>query len=277
MKAKPIVKWAGGKSYLLPEIRKILDNTVVNLSELIYCEPMVGGGAVFFSEHHRFKAHAINDINDELINLYRVVRGDVKLLIEELNNGTYFYVHKSEEATKENYLKIRADEPTTNLRKAARTIYLLKTCFNGLMRKNQSGKFNTPMGSYRNPKICDEELLRTVSRILRSVGITCWDAVRFIKRIDVPSFFFVDPPYHNESGKKFTSYSGRFNDDDQKALATALLESGHKFIYTNRATSLIQGLFPDEIKLKIVPLRHSIQPKYTAKMEAESELMAYNL
>ena len=273
--AKPVVKWAGGKRYLLDPITEIIQK--IEASSYEYCEPMVGGGAVFFRLHSLFKKATISDLNPDLINLYKVIQVNVNSLIEELTNGKYFYTHKSDPATLANYQAIRSENPQDPVKRAARIIYLLKTCFNGLMRVNLKGQFNVPPGSYRNPVICDSAALRAASGAFSNTTIVGpRDATELIKELSGNYFLFVDPPYHHD-GKKFTGYSGKFGDEQQSDLVKAMLAPGCPFIYTNRATEFIVALFDDSgTTLKKIDLRHSIQPKYTTNV-VERELIAYRL
>lgn len=274
--AKPVIKWAGGKTYLLGDIEEIL--TGFGTDSYKYCEPMVGGGAVFYRLASRFKSSVISDLNPDLINLYRVVQSDVDALIAELCNGEYFYVHKSDSRTLENYRRIRAEEPTNSVKRAARIVFLLKTCFNGLMRVNKQGRFNVPPGSYRNPTICDEPVLRDAAAALAHTSIKGpGDAATLIRGLRGKYFLFVDPPYHGGNDSKFTGYSGAFGDEQQADLVKAMLGSDCPFIYTNRATDFILDLFDGSgAELKTVDLKHSIQPRYTTGL-IESELIAYRI
>lgn len=270
---RPIIKWAGGKKYLINDISEILKD--FQCHDYHYCEPMVGGGAIYFAFANKFANATISDINPELINLYKVVKNNVDSLIEELTNGQYFYMHKSDPKTKENYYRIRASEPVDTIKKAARTIYLLKTCFNGLMRTNKKGKFNVPPGSYKNPIICDKQTLKEASKTLQTTTIAGpQDANHIIRNINQKTLLFVDPPYHADT-TKFTSYSGEFTPEDQIRLINTLIKSNCPYIYTNRATELIKSQF-NNATLKEINLRHSIQPKYTTGV-VEKELIAYNL
>lgn len=151
--AKPFIKWAGGKGYLITLASQKLSGI-----SLPYCEPMVGGGAIFFALRDHFANHIIADVNPELINLYTVIRDNLDAMVAELSSG-YEFVHKTDSASSDNYHRIRASRPTDPVKRAARILFLLKTCFNGLMRVNKSGHFNVPMGSYRHPKVIDIEVL----------------------------------------------------------------------------------------------------------------------
>ena len=270
---KPFIKYCGGKTYFLEPIRKILKG--LKCEDYTYCEPMVGGGAVYFSESKRFKTAVISDVGGELMTCYRVIRDDIDGLIAELKSGKYKFQNKVK--SKAVYNKIRSSTPKTDVEVAARTMYLLKTCFNGLMRKNKKGQFNTPPGSYKNPKICDKDMLKDVSVFLQGTKIICMDAIQTIYNMHGQTFLFVDPPYHDESDKeKFREFDGTFGDDDQEALIEAMIGSGHKFIYTNRNTNLVRKSLAGRAKIKKHALRHSIQPKYTFKI-VEEEIIATNI
>ena len=273
--AKPVVKWAGGKGYLLGLITEIIQELETSTYE--YCEPMVGGGAVFYRLHNLFKKATISDLNPDLINLYKIIQANVDGLIEELTNGKYFYIHKSDPATLTNYRAIRAENPQDPIKRAARIIYLLKTCFNGLMRVNLKGQFNVPPGSYRNPTICDDAVLRAASVAFADTNIVGpGDAAELIQELPARQFLFIDPPYHHD-GKKFTGYSGKFGDEQQTDLVKAMLKTDFPFIYTNRATEFIIALFDGSgATLEEIDLKHSIQPKYTTNT-VDRELVVYRI
>lgn len=285
-KARPIIKSPGGKAYLKPTIARILNGFPAG--EHTYLEPMVGGGSVLIAFGQPFAGRAIGDLNPELINLYRVVQSEVEALIAELSNGGYFLRHKGDPATRVNYLRIRASASATPVEKAARLLYLLKTCFNGLMRTNRAGGFNTAMGSYQDPLICDSPALRACAAFLADTHIfDPGDAATLIAAHGDPGrFLFVDPPYHHPgpaNGGKFTGFSGNeFGEAEQGRLVKAVLDSGSPFIYTNRASEFILDLFVGSgARLDRQPLTHSIQPIYTGSANTnrkpEEELIAYRL
>jgi DNA adenine methylase len=280
--AKPFVKWPGGKTYLLPRLTDLLNNFPCESYD--YCEPMVGGGAVFFHLSQRFRCSRISDVNPDLINLYRMVQQNVDDLIAELRSGRYFFTRKNDSATRENYLRIRSSNPTTEVGRAARFLFLNKTCFNGLMRVNRAGQFNAAIGSYHNPTVCDEPALRAAARALAHTTISGpEDAAQLIRRISgAKTFLLVDPPYHGQqiaeagkNGGKFTNYSGEFGDREQSELVQVMLDSGCSFVYTNRHTDFIVNLFKGSgTQLFQQDLKHSIQPKYTTGL-VECELVAF--
>jgi DNA adenine methylase len=273
MDPKPFIKWAGGKTYLLSELHIIL-NFLSGDMELGYCEPMIGGGALYWTVHNRFKHRVIADTNAELINLYIVIRDRPEDLIRELKKPDYKYVHKSDGQSLETYRAIRASSPTDPIMRASRIMFLLRTCFNGLMRINKQGRFNVPPGSYKNPEICNEELIRCDSAALQGTLICKNDAITTIQSLCEKCVVFLDPPYYDDK-KKFTGYSGEFTAEDQTALIGCILKSGQQFIYTNKAHPFIVEQFSGtDAKTKIVDLQHSVQPRYTTGL-VEQELIAW--
>lgn len=242
---KPFLKWAGGKSQLLNEI-----STYYPFDKNInkYAEPFVGGGAVLFDILNKFdlKSVYISDINAELINTYQIIKDDVDSLIALLKYMQDEFCSKDYKAQKDyylemrnrfNYLKVNGNKKT-NIEKAALMIFLNKTCFNGLFRVNRKGEFNVPMGKYKNPKICDEVNLRSISTKLNNVEIVCGDYHESEKFIDKNTFVYFDPPYRPLTDTaSFTSYSeGMFNDKDQEELAayvTRINNIGAKVVVSN--------------------------------------------
>lgn len=243
---KPFLKWAGGKGQLLSEIEKYYPFEEGNITK--YAEPFVGGGAVLFDILSKYDLDEvyISDINFELINTYRVVRDNVDSLIKLLytmqsefisldtNNRKLYYMEKREHF---NYLKVNENE-SNNIEKAALMIFLNKTCFNGLYRVNKNGLFNVPMGSYKNPLICDENNLRAVSKKLQSVTIVCGDYRESADFIDENTFVYFDPPYRPITDTaSFTAYTENlFNDEEQIELARFvdnMCRKGAKIIISN--------------------------------------------
>lgn len=227
---KPFVKWAGGKSQLLDDIRLTYPS---GLGESItkYAEPFVGGGAVLFDilSSYNLKEIFISDINAELINTYCRIRDNVEELISLLNEYQNEYVPLENEERKKYYydkrnrfnkLKIK-NNISFNLECAALFIFLNKTCFNGLYRVNQKGLYNVPMGAYKNPKICDDIGLRKISKALKSVVIVCGDYTQSDAFIDDKTFVYFDPPYRPlTETASFTAYTENvFDDNAQKELA----------------------------------------------------------
>ena len=179
---KPFIKWAGGKGQLVDEIEKMIpDGGDRDLAK--YAEPMVGGGALFFSvlSRYNFKEFYISDINAELINAYTAVKKNIEELIVRLKDMEMAFLPLDDNGRKYFYYNVRDKFNTvilndaTSAEKAAYFIFLNRTCFNGLYRVNRKGLFNVPMGSYKNPTICDEENLRNIHNALQNVTIVCGD------------------------------------------------------------------------------------------------------
>lgn len=223
--ARPFVKWVGGKSQLLDEIREKYPQKIEK-----YCEPFVGGGAVLFDVLIKFqpKKVLINDINKELINTYIQIRDNCDNLIFQLSEIQRRYKSQSLEENKSlfyekreryNELKVNGDE-AENLEKAALFIFLNKTCFNGLYRVNTKGLFNVPFNNAKNPLLCDEENLRACSELLQHVQMTVGDYSKTKKFIDSKTFVYIDPPYRPiTQTSAFTSYSEKqFADKEQVEL-----------------------------------------------------------
>ena len=234
---KPFLKWAGGKGQLLKEIEKYypFDSGVITK----YVEPFIGGGAVLFDVLSKYNLEEIyiSDINAELINTYLIVRDYIEELIKLLKTYQFEYVPNETEDRKSYYiskrerfndLKINGNK-TENIEKAALMIFLNKTCFNGLYRVNKKGLFNVPMGSYKNPLICDEKTLRAVSDKLQNVKIVCGDYRNSADFIDEHTFVYFDPPYRPlTETASFTAYTENlFNDEEQIELAE-FVENMHK-------------------------------------------------
>lgn len=231
MNAKPFIKWAGGKSQLLPDIRnkypKELGKSIAK-----YCEPFVGGGAVLFDilSNYKIEEILINDINAELTNTYSHIKNHLAELLFELDKmqeefwplnaemRKIYYYNKRERF---NFLKINHDE-STSIEKAALFMFLNKTCFNGLFRVNKKGQFNVPMGAYKKPLICDINNLTAISGLLKNVTIQCGDYKKCIDFIDDKTFVYIDPPYRPlTQTSNFNSYAeADFDDKDQKELGS---------------------------------------------------------
>lgn len=232
---RPILKWAGGKSQLLTELLPKIPKKYGK-----FIEPFFGGGALFFSA--RPKQAVISDSNPELINLYRMVASDVEGVIRFLS--TY-------QNTEEAFYNVRAQDPArlSPVQAAARTIYLNKTCFNGLYRVNRKGQFNTPFGRYKNPRFLDAENLRAASALLRNATIVLGDYKTVLKDHAQPGdFIFLDPPYLPVSVyadfKRYTKE--QFLEEDHLELATEvqrLHELGCHIVLTNSNHPLVTELY----------------------------------
>jgi len=230
----PFIKWLGGKSKMTKHILERLP-----LKFNTYFEPFLGGGAVFFElfKQNRFKRAVICDTNPELANAYAMIKGDVDGLIRELRSGRYFYDRKR-------YLKIRSENPNsqTPVKRAARFIYLNRTCFNGLYRVNRNGQFNVPFGQYTDPVICDKENLQEIARALKITKISERGFEHVLKEAKPGDVVYFDPPYLPVSKTAyFTGYTEeRFGIIDHTLLSLVfdqLAERGISIILSNSWSS----------------------------------------
>lgn len=233
--AKPFVKWVGGKTQLLPELHASLANEISAAKNFIYVEPFCGGASLFFSLFRElgFAGTVIlNDINAQLMETFRTVRDSPRELVDSLREIECEYLTLSTEARTKFFYERRDEfnadgKELSRIRSATLFIFLNKTCFNGLFRVNAKGKFNTPCGRYRNPKICDEQTILADSAVLQNAQLLCGDfaetlaaAEKLRSRGNEKFLFYIDPPYKpTTETANFTSYSAnRFNDRDQQRL-----------------------------------------------------------
>lgn len=233
--AKPILKWAGGKTQMLGDLLPKVPSSYGR-----YIEPFLGGGAMFFALQP--EQAVIADSNPELINLYRQVANHVDDVICQL---------KKYENTQEMFYAVRGQDWTMlpEAEAAARTIFLNKTCFNGLYRVNKKGRFNVPFGKYKNPKICDEEGLKAASAALKKAEIVCGDYLLVLEHYAQPGdFVFLDPPYlpisEYSDFKRYTKE--QFYEEDHVELAKmvkTLHERGCHVILTNSNHPLVHELY----------------------------------
>ncbi len=242
--AQPFLKWAGGKRQLLPVIKEFLPTKYTQ-----YYEPFVGAGAVLFSIQP--KKSVINDTNSELIDCYRVIKKNPEELLVLCQQ------HKNQNS-KEHYYRLREQDRRDDFKnrspveKAARIIYLNKTCFNGLFRVNSSGQFNVPYGNYSNPVIADPVVIMAVSAYLNraNVRILKGDFERAVATARKGAFIYFDPPYHAMSDtSSFTGYSmNGFGEEEQirlKEVCDRLSERGCQVLASNSATPFIKSLYDD--------------------------------
>lgn len=238
---KPFIKWAGGKSQLLNEIRTKYPQKIER-----YCEPFVGGGAVLLDVLANYNPNEviINDINAALINTYQQVQSNVDALISQLSKMQSEFWKADSELRKTLYTDNREKFNSlinckdNNLDKASLFIFLNKTCFNGLYRVNHKGLFNVPIGSYKKPPICDAENLRYISKLLQNVEIKCGDYKDCTDFIDANTFVYIDPPYRPLTvTASFTSYNeNEFGDQQQIELGhfiDEITEKGAKVVASN--------------------------------------------
>lgn len=235
LRVKPFLKWAGGKTQLLDTFAQFYPRNLTDHSVEQYFEPFVGGGAVFFDIAGRYnlKSAFLYDVNDELILTYRVVQQDAFKLIERLEKHQKKYEKLNEDERSEyfysirqefNHQRHRTDFETYSekwIDRAAQTIFLNKTCFNGLFRFNSKGEFNTPKGRYKNPKILNRVTILKASELLSIAEIKKADFREMEQDIQPNAFVYYDPPYRPlNKTSSFTSYSKNpFTDAEQKELA----------------------------------------------------------
>ena len=226
IQARPFVKWVGGKTQLLDEVKKSLPRDFSTRQHITYVEPFVGGGAVLFKllqEYPNIERAIINDINEELICTYRVIKENVEVLIERLSVIQSEYIPLSSDDRKSYFIAKRSlfnAKKITPLETAALFIFLNRTCFNGLYRVNSKGEFNVPHGKYINPRICDADNLRACSQVLQKVEILCGDFAETGRYAGPDTLYYFDPPYKPiTETSSFTSYTrGGFDDQEQIRL-----------------------------------------------------------
>ena len=245
MKAKPFIKWVGGKSQLLEQLDFHLPADFENWQDVTYIEPFVGGGAMLFYMLQRYQnitRAIINDVNQDLIMCYRTVRDCPNELIESLFDIENAYLFLQTEEDRKNYfLSIRNRYNEKNLDQIENTtffFFLNRTCFNGLYRVNKKGLFNVPFGKYSNPTICDADTILTDSELLKRVEILTGDFESTFHYAMGNTLFYFDPPYRPLSEtSSFTDYSkDSFNDDAQirlKKFCDRINDSGYKFLLSN--------------------------------------------
>ena len=229
-KIRPFVKWAGGKGSLIPQLNNFYPYELKNGIIERYIEPFVGGGAVLIDILQKYDIQEVYafDINIDLINSYNVIKNNVEELIANLKQMETKYLGLGQQERKNYFYNIRdeynnyeLEKNEQNVQRAAQFIYLNRTCFNGLYRVNKNGKFNVPIGSYKNPTICDEENLRQLSQLIQNVQFQYGDYSRSMEYVTENTFIYFDPPYRPlNMTSEFTSYTKEdFNDENQKELA----------------------------------------------------------
>lgn len=270
----PILKWVGGKRQLLHEIIPLIPEKVTT-----YVEPFVGGGAVLFE--YQPKKAVINDLNEELINVYRVIKESPDELIEllikhkENNNKEYFYEVRALDR-EENFLK-----KYSNVERAARTIYLNKTCYNGLYRVNSKGQFNTPFGRYKNPNIVNELVVYAISNYFNNNDIKIMndDYKEALKYLRKGAFVYFDPPYLPISkSSNFTNYTengfGYEQQIELKEQCDKLDSRGINFLLSNSYHPDILELYKD-YNIKVITAKRAINSIAEKRGEIK-EVLVYN-
>ena len=255
IKAKPFVKWVGGKTQLLPELRSRIPDGFSK-----YFEPFIGGGALFF--HLQPQQSTLIDINEDLTNAYKVIKHKTNELIADLHQHIY---------EKDYYYQIRNIDRTdeykswSDVRRASRLIYLNKCCFNGLYRVNSKGEFNTPMGRYKNPLIVDEANLKACSQALVRAKIVNGSFLEVEARVGKNDFVYFDPPYAPlNATSNFTGYSQKGFDEEMqlelRELCDRLDGKGVRFMLSNSNAPLILDLYQD-YKIELVYATRAINSK----------------
>jgi len=243
-KAKPFLKWAGGKTQLLNDIEDKFPYK--KNDKFTYVEPFVGSGAVLFWILNNFpnlENIIINDINEDLINVYKTIKNNVNKLINilEIFQEEYYKISSNEENKKEYYYSKRIlfnTRKSQQIMQSALFIFLNRTCFNGLYRVNKKNEYNVPIGSYKKPMICDKENLLNIRELLQNVTILSGDFEKTAKYANKNTIFYFDPPYKPLSEtSSFNSYAkDSFNDNEQvrlKEFCDKLDSENHKWILSN--------------------------------------------
>lgn len=255
-RTKPVLKWAGGKSQMLDSL---LPKVPKNYGK--YIEPFFGGGALFFALQP--KDAVIADSNPELVNMYVQIRDNLNAVIDILKG------YRNEQ---EQFLKVRSQDWASlpPAEAAARTLYLNKTCFNGLYRVNRRGQFNTPFGHYKNPKICDEETLREASKALANATIVCGDYTKVLAQYAKPDdFIFLDPPYIPVSEysdfKRYTKEQFGIADHSRLAVEYSRLHAlGCHLLLTNSNHPLVHELY-GQYEIQVIPTKRSVACKASSR------------
>jgi DNA adenine methylase len=281
--ASPFLKWAGGKSQLLPAYDRYLPK--VPLAG--YIEPFVGGGAVFFhivSNYDELLPKArgtrvLADYNEELINCYAAVRDTVNELIDALRRlEQEFNRDENLRRRQHMYYAMRREQPQSRVERAARLIFLNRTCYNGLYRVNSKGEFNVPMGRYKRPRILDEENLRAVSLALRGVALLAEDFEVVTRRFARPGWFiYFDPPYMPLSQTaNFTGYTKNgFGLDDQERLARLFADLDDMGCYVMLSNSSHGAIarFYQQYRPLVIPARRAINCNPSGRGEIQEFLV----
>jgi DNA adenine methylase len=298
--ARPFLKWAGGKTQLLRQLGKRLPNEMKTGEITHYVEPFVGGGAMFFylGQQFVFDRSSIFDANEELILVYRVIKKSAQKLIHELEKLESAYLSKRNDDRERLFYHVRDSfnkkKPEINFNtydtewvtRAAQSIFLNRTCYNGLFRMNRKGEFNVPYGRYTNPCILNRDNLNDVAALLKTTTIISGDFTRSKKFVDNTTFVYLDPPYRplNDTSS-FTTYSkDGFSDADQCRLAgffRELDQKGAKIMLSNSdprnedpADSFFDELYA-EYSIERVPAKRIINCNGTRRGEI-NELIITN-
>ena len=276
--AETILKWAGSKRSILPQLERLI--TRERLIGHRYYEPFIGSGALAFDLE--YPATVINDLNSELVNVYNVVKSNVNALVDSLsylqaNHSQNLFYELRELDRNPRFTEIHSD-----LERAARTIYLNKTCFNGLYRVNSKGQFNTPMGRTTNgttPDIVQEEKLRELSRVLQTFeirNVSYREACQDAQEGDV---LYFDPPYASfPDSESFTAYQADgWTDEDLielKHFCDELVDRGCLVVVSNNGTPFVKELFTDDrYEIEEISVRRSISCNSESRKKVEEVII----
>jgi DNA adenine methylase len=251
---RPFLKWAGGKQRLIAHYQEHFPD-FDNIDR--YYEPFIGSGAIFF--HYQPETAVLADRNETLMEVYQAVQQDVEAIIKALrvhyNDSDYFYEVRAQDVTQ-----------LTVAQRAARIIFLNKTCYNGLFRENSKGKFNVPFGRYKSPKICNEKRLRRASQALQNVTLMAADFEDVVETAVAGDFVYFDPPYAPLSAtSSFTQYDKHgFARADQIRLSETvakLTKRGVKVMLSNSSAPIIYDLYERDYQLVEMHARRNINSK----------------
>ncbi len=264
-RARPVLKWAGGKSSLLPQFLKVFPTSCDR-----YIEPFLGSGAVCFALQPGVPA-ILNDSNDELINLYTVLASEPKLLMARLDAMAAEY-------SEETYYQVRAQEPKEPVQRAARTVFLNKTGFNGLYRQNAKGTFNVPFGRRATcPRLYDHGNLLKVSQRLGEAKLVNQDFETILELAQRGDFVYCDPPYEPLTAtSSFKNYTGSgFSQEDQRRLKEACVRAARRgavVAVSNSSAPFVKELYADW-PIHSITARRSINSKKDLRGAVEEILV----
>lgn len=258
-RARPFLKWAGGKGQLLDQFERLFPPELKEGGIAIYAEPFLGGGAVFFHviANYAIKGCLLSDINRDIIAVYRTIKNSHTRLVANLTGLAQNYLPLDGEGRKRFFLRVRdefnARRGPRDAVRAAQLLFLNRTCYNGLFRMNSRGEFNAPHGSYKNPRIIDPANLEAVSRTLKKANLSVMDFEKLpgmLAPTNQRAFVYLDPPYQPLSRTShFTAYSkSGFGPEEQERLAGTFRKldlSGAKVMLSNSDGSdgFIRGLY----------------------------------
>lgn len=263
----PFLKWMGGKKRILPQIKSFFPEKYEN-----YYEVFLGGAAVFFSienDNQKF----VNDLNEEIINLYRVIKDNPYELMSQLDEYIKLY-------SKEFYYQLRNEKFDCEIKRASRILFLNKSCFNGLYRTRRDGSFNTPIGSPIKT-FYEKENILGCSELLKKTEITNLDFEEVLSKTQKGDLVYCDPPYDPiSSTSKFTTYNGKdFNKEDHKRLFNSCYQAylrGAFIILSHSSTEFIKDLYKD-FPIHTLEIQRNISFKKETRGKVEELIIVMNI